>query len=121
MPASTRSGAAPISCSPESTGIVQNYKPNTAPVSYPHLWDTPYFDWVLYNNSVRQPLSRSVVEALGVGAPIDLSTLNAPELRHQVQMNNLVDIQLWLQDLKSPKWPEPVLGEIDRDLAPPVS
>jgi RoxA-like, cytochrome c-like len=101
----------------ESLGIVENYKPTTAPVSYPHLWDTPYFDWVLYNNSVRQPLSRSIVEALGVGAPIDLSTLNAPVLQTHVQLNNLVDTQLWLQELKSPKWPEAVLGEIDRDLA----
>jgi Cytochrome c len=100
----------------ESTGTVGNYKPTTAPVSFPALWDTPYFDWVLYNNSVRQPLARSVVEALGVGAPMDLSTLDAPELRHNVQMDNLVDIQLWLQDLKSPKWPEPVLGDIDQDL-----
>ena len=101
----------------ESTGTIGNYKPTTAPVSFPALWDTPYFDWVLYNNSVRQPLARSVVEALGVGAPMDLSTLNAPELRHNVQMDNLVDTQLWLQDLKSPKWPEPVLGDIDQDLA----
>jgi mono/diheme cytochrome c family protein len=101
----------------ESMGILGNYKPTTAPVSYPALWDTAYFDWVLYNNSVRQPLARNVVEALGVGAPIDLSTLNAPELQHHVRMDNLVDIQLWLQDLKSPKWPEPVLVEIDQDLA----
>jgi mono/diheme cytochrome c family protein len=101
----------------ESLGVLGNYKPTTAPVSFPALWDTPYFDWVLYNNSVRQPLARNVVEALGVGAPIDLSTLNAPELQHHVRLDNLVDIQLWLQDLKSPKWPEPVLGEIDRDLA----
>jgi hypothetical protein len=101
----------------ESTGILANYKPTTAPVSFPALWDTPYFDWVLYNNSVRQPLARNVVEAIGVGAPIDLSTLNAPELQHHVRMDNLVDIQLWLQDLKSPKWPEGILGEIDQDLA----
>ena len=101
----------------ESTGTIGNYKPTTAPVSFPALWDTPYFDWVLYNNSVRQPLARSVVEALGVGAPMDLSTLNAPELWHNVQMDNLVDTQLWLQELKSPKWPEPVLGDIDQDLA----
>jgi hypothetical protein len=101
----------------ESTGILDNYKPTTAPVSFPALWDTPYMDWVLYNNSVRQPLARSVVEAVGVGAPLDLSTMNAPVLQHNVQMDNLVDIQLWLQELRSPQWPEAVLGEIDRDLA----
>ncbi len=101
----------------ESIGMPGNYKPTTAPVSFPPLWDTPYFDWVLYNNSVRQPLARSIVEALGVGAPIDLSTLGAPVLQHRLQLDNIVDIQLWLQDLKSPKWPEPLLGPIDRDLA----
>ena len=67
----------------ESTGIPANYEPTTAPVSFPPLWDTPYLDWVLYNNSVRQPLARSIVEALGVGAPIDLRTLNEPVLQHQ--------------------------------------
>jgi hypothetical protein len=101
----------------ESTRTVANYKPTTAPVSFPPLWDTPYYDWVLYNNSVRQPLARSIVEALGVGAPIDLSTLNAPVLQHDLELDNIVDIQLWLQDLKSPQWPEAVLGAIDQDLA----
>ena len=101
----------------ESTGIVANYKPTTAPVSFPPLWDTAYFDWVLYNNSVREPLARNIVEALGVGAPIDLKTLNAPVLQHHLQLDNIVDIQLWLLDLRSPKWPEPILGAIDRDLA----
>ncbi len=101
----------------ESTGIVANYKPTTAPVSFPPLWDTPYFDWVLYNNSVREPLSRSIVEALGVGAPIDLKTLNAPVLQNNLQLGTIVDIQLWLQDLRSPQWPEPILGAIDQGLA----
>ncbi len=101
----------------ESTGIVANYKPTTGPVSFPPLWDTPYFDWVLYNNSVRQPLARSIVEALGVGAPIDLSTLNAPVLQHRLELDNIVQIQMWLEELRSPKWPEPILGAIDRDLA----
>jgi hypothetical protein len=101
----------------ESIGMPANYEPTTGPVSFPPLWDTPYFDWVLYNNSVRQPLARSIVEALGVGAPIDLATLNAPVLQHRLQLDNIIDIQLWLQELKSPKWPEPVLGAIDQDLA----
>ena len=72
---------------------------------------------MLYNNSVREPLARNIVEALGVGAPIDLKTLNAPVLQHHLQLDNIIDIQLWLQDLRSPKWPEPILGAIDRDLA----
>ena len=54
LPGWTRSAAAATPCSRERTGTVGNYKPTTAPVSFPALWDTPYFDWVLYNNSVRQ-------------------------------------------------------------------
>lgn len=101
----------------ESLGKPQNYEPTTAPVSFPALWDTPYFDWVLYNNSVRQPLARSIVEALGVGAPIDLSTLSGPTLLHHLQLDNIVDIQRSLLKVKSPKWPESILGPIDQSLA----
>jgi hypothetical protein len=101
----------------ESTNTPVNYEPTTAPVSYPALWDTPYLDWVLYNNSVRQPLARSIVEALGVGTPIDLSTLNAPVLEHELQLENIIDMQIWLLDLKSPSWPAATLGPIDRPLA----
>jgi mono/diheme cytochrome c family protein len=95
-------------------GEPKNYIPNTAPVSYPALWDTPYFDWVLYNASVRQPMARSVVEALGVGAPIDPSTILSETVVHGLEMDNVADIQEALMDVRSPRWPEHVLGPIDR-------
>ena len=37
-----------------------------APVSYPHLWGTPNFDWVQWNGSIQQPIARNIAEALGV-------------------------------------------------------
>ena len=55
-------------------GEPRNYSPTTAPVSFPAIWDTPYLDWVLYNASIRAPFARNVVEALGVGAPVDPTT-----------------------------------------------
>jgi hypothetical protein len=98
-------------------GEPKNYVPTTAPVSYPALWDTPYFDWVLYNASIRQPLARNVVEALGVGAPIDPKTFLSDKIVHGVLMDNVVSIHRSLTKLESPRWPEDLLGKIDLDKA----
>ena len=96
----------------------RNYAPLTAPVRYPALWDTPRFDWVLYNASIRQPLTRNLIEALGVQAPIKhdptMITLN---VTHAVQMENVVWGQRALMDLRSPRWPDQILGAPDPKLA----
>ena len=31
-----------------------NYAALTAPVAYPHIWDTSWFEWVQYNASIMQ-------------------------------------------------------------------
>jgi hypothetical protein len=95
----------------------KNYVPTTAPVSYPALWDTPYFDWVLYNASIRQPLARNVIEALGVQAPIDPKTFLSDKILHGVLMDNVVAIHRSLTRLESPRWPEDLIGKIDLDKA----
>jgi mono/diheme cytochrome c family protein len=94
-----------------------NYAPTTAPVSYPALWDTPYMDWVLYNASIREPLARNVVEALGVQAPIDPQTMLTDKIVHGVLMDNVVAIHRSSTKLESPRWPEDLLGRIDLDKA----
>ncbi|MBV9251913.1 MAG: hypothetical protein JO227_22070 [Acetobacteraceae bacterium] len=98
-------------------GEVKNYVPTTAPVRYPMIWDTPYLDWVLYNASIRQPMTRNVIEDLGVGAPIEPATLLTDNIKHGVLMDNLVQIHQLLTKLESPAWPEHLLGRIDRPLA----
>ena len=91
----------------------KNYVPETAPVSFPALWDTPYFDWVLYNAAIRQPLPRNVIEALGVQASIRHETIFEPRIAHNLDMDKIVAGQRALNDLKSPVWPEAILGLID--------
>jgi hypothetical protein len=91
----------------------KNYVPETAPVSFPALWDTPYFNWVLYNAAIRQPLARNVIEALGVGAPIIHETIFAPQVVSYVNMDNITAGQRAVMDLKSPVWPERILGTLD--------
>ena len=87
-------------------GEPKNYVPTTAPVRYPMVWDTPYFDWVLYNASIRQPMARNVIEDLGVGAPVLPGTFLNGEVKHGVNMDNLVLIHRMLSRLRSPVWPE---------------
>jgi hypothetical protein len=95
----------------------KNYVPTTAPVSYPALWDTPHMDWVLYNASIREPLARNVIEALGVQAPIDPQTMLTDKVVHGVLMDNVVAIHRSLTKLESPRWPEDLLGRVDLDKA----
>ena len=51
----------------------ENLIKTDAPVNFPHLWDTPWFDWVQYNASVRTPMTRNIGESLGVGAVVNLT------------------------------------------------
>jgi hypothetical protein len=92
----------------------QNLIKTDAPVNFPHLWDTAWFDWVQYNASVRTPMTRNIGESLGVGAVVNLkdpalglyeSTVNVPGLH-------------WLEDqlggknpfegLQPPRWDDMV-------------
>jgi len=91
----------------------KNYVPETAPVRFPALWDTPYFDWVLYNAAIRQPLPRNVIEALGVQAPIKHESILQQKIVHSLDMDAIVSGQRALRDLKSPAWPEGIFGLID--------
>ena len=100
-----------------------NYQVGDAPVSYPYLWNIWKFDWVQYNGSVSQPLARNVGEALGVGAiaPM-LSGMYEPlpasaRFRSSVDIAGLTRIEHALQLLRPPRWPEEILGAIDRDQA----
>lgn len=92
----------------------ENQVVTDAPVNFPHLWDTPWFDWVQYNASIRTPLARNVGEALGVGAAVNLdprkdtlyrSTVNVPNL---VWMEDLVGGLEPFQGLHPPRWADMV-------------
>jgi mono/diheme cytochrome c family protein len=95
----------------------RNYAPRSAPVRYPPLWDTPRLSWVLYNGSIRQPLTRNLVEALGVQAPIRHdATMIGPNVTHAIAMDNVVWGQRALMDLRSPRWPDTIFQAPDPKL-----
>ena len=101
---------------------LENLRPISAPVSYPPIWSVPWFDWAQYNGSIRQPMVRNVGEALGVQAMVNLVD---PKkfFESSVHVDNLFEIEEQLagkkpfSGLQAPKWPEDILGSIDKNRA----
>ncbi|MEM7427182.1 MAG: di-heme-cytochrome C peroxidase [Pseudomonadota bacterium] len=99
-----------------------NFAPNNAPVSYPHIWHTSWFDWVQYNGSIMQPMVRNAGEALGVGARVNLRN-KENQFASSAAIEHLHELELMLAGTKTfgglgaPKWPGDVFGPIDTDLA----
>jgi mono/diheme cytochrome c family protein len=101
----------------------------TAPVAYPHIWDTAWFDWVQYNSSIEQPMVRNAGEAMGVRALVSYSGVRVPRFTSTVP----VDMLHWIEEtlggrtqptqdrrftgLRSPAWPGGLLPRIDTTLA----
>ena len=113
------------------------FNPPNAPVSYPFLWDIPQHDYVQWNglaaNAGLGPVGRNTGEVIGVFGTLDwaeaerstLSTLiggqTAGNTRvsfdSSVNVHNLRRIESHLWGLRSPQWPEEILGTIDKSSA----
>jgi hypothetical protein len=105
-----------------------NYTGTSAPVHFPRIWDSSWFDWVQYNGSIEQPMVRNAGEALGVGALVNLTDPGRAQFESIVQVKELFAIEQLLagkqpnyergfNGLKSPKWPADILPKIDETLA----
>ena len=105
------------------TGDSGNLVPASGPVSYPALWDAPWFDWVQYNGAILQPMGRNVAEAMGVRSVTILK--GGPETLYDstVRLDTIHAMERQLagpapgQGLRPPRWPEDLLGPIDRAMA----
>ena len=112
-------------------------EPN-APVSYPFLWDIAQSDYVQWNgiagNAGIGPIGRNTGEVIGVfgildwqakepGFSISAYLTKQEKKRKRVDFESSVDlvnlkrIENHLRSLKSPQWPEAILGNIDKDRA----
>ncbi len=94
------------------------------PVNFPHIWDTPWFDWVQYNGSIKQPIIRNAGESMGVFAGVNFNPSDTTRLfdstvnpRNLYEMESLIRGPAPFEGLKPPKWPEELFGAIDRNLA----
>ena len=97
----------------------ENLTVANAPVNFPQLWDTAWFDWVQYNASIRMPLVRNIGEALGVGGVVKLDVKKSDRFPSSVNVENLHHMESQLggdkpyAGLWSPKWSNTGLPPID--------
>jgi cytochrome c5 len=80
----------------------ENFVAYSAPVHFPRIWDASWFEWVQYNGSIQQPMTRNAGEALGVRA-----TVNFPVAKDQlpissVQTDTIYRLEQLLAGGKSP-------------------
>lgn len=114
---------------PPGTDAIANYQHINAPVKYPHIWNTSWFDWVQYDGSIMQPMIRNAGESLGVAAKVNLSNPSLPLYKSSVQVKTVHEMEALLagpnpfgpngkprgfDGLLPPKWPADVLGAIDQ-------
>ena len=67
----------------------ENYAGSTAPVHYPRIWNTPWFDWVQYNGSIMQPMVRNAGESLGVASELNLTDPSKGLFKSSVNVDTL--------------------------------
>lgn len=106
----------------------ENYAPINAPVNYPHIWTSSWLNWVQYDGSIMQPLSRNTGEALGVSAYLDT---RSPPGEHRFSSSIPLQNLHWIEQrlagknfspdtpytgLTAPTWPDE-FGQIDSNLA----
>lgn len=90
-----------------------NFATPNAPVSYPHLWDTPRLDWVQWNGSVSNPIGRNVGEVLGTFGHVQLTGPAADVGNTTARARELLQFERLLSTLTAPQWPQDILGGID--------
>ena len=106
----------------------ENYEGSSAPVHYPRIWNTPWFDWVQYNGSIMQPMVRNAGESLGVSAELNLIDPSKGLFKSSADIDTLHEMEQMIAGeppsatkgfggLASPRWPEDILPKIDWTLA----
>lgn len=110
------------------------FNPADAPVSYPFLWDIPQHDYVQWNgivgNSGIGPMGRNAGQVIGVFGTLDWQQKDGfsfsafiggqglhdshIDFKSSVDIRNLRRVEKQLRSLQSPKWPESILGSLDK-------
>lgn len=93
-----------------------NIKRSSGAVSYPPLWYTHDYDWVQSPAAIRQPLARNVTEAWGVNVRVEVDD-PAKRFGSTASIDDMFWMETLLSILEAPKWPENILGPINRERA----
>jgi Uncharacterized alpha/beta hydrolase domain (DUF2235) len=101
----------------------RNLRVGNGPVNFPPIWDASWMDWVQYNGSIQQPMGRNVGEAMGVRSRINLIGYPGTQFDNSIRVDDLHEIETLIggsalgDGVRSPKWPEDILGKIDTEKA----
>ncbi len=100
-------------------GVPENWAAVLAPTKLPFVWNAPQSSWVQWSGVAANPLARNAGEALGVFIQIDLTSKTPEEglFNSTIDLKGQIQIEEVLRKLAPPKWPEDVLGAIDRTKA----
>lgn len=100
-------------------GTPDNYRVPSTPVSYPSIWDTNRHDRLLWNASVESVTLRQVGEVIIVFGRATATAGKDGKLTFDssADLKALQEVYTHTMKLEAPRWPEDVLGAIDRDLA----
>ncbi|MFN5374893.1 MAG: di-heme-cytochrome C peroxidase [Chitinophagaceae bacterium] len=96
-----------------------NYHAMNAPVGVPYLWDVARLNWVHYNASFSKPIARNILQVLGNGGKTyfldEKGNIKAGPEKWESNFNieRLFEMEKGFEELKAPKWPSAMLGEID--------
>jgi len=101
------------------TGIAENWSSPMAPVKPPFVWNAPQGSWTQWSGTVQAPIARNHGETLGVYLSMDFRSKTPQDglFESGAMLPNLNKIEHLLDRLAPPKWPEEVLGKIDRQKA----
>src|SRR5271169_5763503 len=97
-------------------GIPENWSTPLAPTKPPFLWNSPQGSWTQWRGVQQDPINRNLTETMGVFMAMDLRSKTPEEglFDSNAAILNLAKIEGELNRLAPPKWPEEVLGKIDR-------
>jgi hypothetical protein len=97
-------------------GVPENWLAPLAPTKPSFVWNLPQAAWSQWSGVLADPLNRNVGEVMGVFARLDLSSPSVEEglFESTVDIPKLIESEDLLRRLAPPKWPEEVLGSIDR-------
>jgi hypothetical protein len=103
----------------DQPNIPENWVSPFAPTKPPFLWNAPQGSWTQWRGTQQDPIQRNLTETMGVFMPMDLLSHTPEEglFDSNAAILNLQKIENTLQRLAPPKWPEEVLGKIDRTKA----
>jgi len=99
--------------------IPENTSTPSAPAKIPFVWNAAQATWTQWGGWAQDPFPRNYGETLGVYLPMDLQSKTPEEglFDSAAAILNLQRLEDTIWRLAPPKWPEEVLGKIDRNKA----